>query len=100
MFLNQWKYADEDAAIIRNDNPYKLSLTTTQFVRELDYGTNKDSYWFYEQMIIQLEDCLDFLKVEFIYFHFLFYNGKFGVSQSYVYLEFCNVRISCDIGPI
>ena len=32
------------------------------FVREFEYGTNRDGYLSYENLIIQLEDCIDVTK--------------------------------------
>ena len=40
----------------------KDDLTTTPFVRELEYGSNYDGYWTYDHMILQFEDIIDVLQ--------------------------------------
>jgi hypothetical protein len=66
------RYADEDAAIELNGTSSKADLKTSPFTRKLTYGANKDGYWSYEHMVVQLEDCLDVLQVLFPTFDFLF----------------------------
>ena len=66
------KYSDEKAATVLFGKPEKQKLTTTPFVRELEYGQNKEGYWSYEHMVIQLEDCVDVLKHLYPDFDFLF----------------------------
>jgi hypothetical protein len=36
---------------------------TNPFVRYFHFGANKQGYWSYEHLIVQLEDCVDVLKV-------------------------------------
>ena len=31
-------------------------------IRKLEYGNSKDGYWSYEDIVLQLEDCVDVLK--------------------------------------
>ena len=66
------KYSDEEAAYTIYGNAIKRKLTSTPFVEELEYGQNKDGYWTYDRMILQLEDCIDVLKVLFPDFDFIF----------------------------
>ena len=66
------KYDDENAAIIKNGSANKPPLTISPFARELEYGNNHEGYWMYENMILQLEDCVDVLKVTHPEFEFLF----------------------------
>jgi hypothetical protein len=41
----------------------KSPLTDNPFMREFEYGAKGEGYWSYEHMVIQLEDCIDCLKV-------------------------------------
>ena len=53
------KYSDEEAAKAVNGNPNKLALTKSPFVIEFEYGQDNQGYWDYNQMVTQLEDCVD-----------------------------------------
>ena len=66
------KYDDEKAAIMKNGTAFKAPLVTTPFVRELEYGNSHNGYWVYENMVLQLEDCVDVLKITNPEFDFLF----------------------------
>ena len=44
----------------------------TSFVREFKYGANSEGYWSYQHMVLQLEDCVDVLKLLYPQFDFLF----------------------------
>ena len=66
------KYSDEDAATILFGTAKKTKLTTSPFVRELEYGANKEGYWTYDNMLVQFEDCVDVLKVMYPQFDFVF----------------------------
>ena len=70
MRLNK-KYSDEEAACAIYGDATKKELTSSPFVQELEYGQNKEGYWTYDRMIIQLEDCVDVLKVLFPDFDFI-----------------------------
>ena len=73
------KYSDEDAATIVHGSPYKPPLKESPFVRELQYGQNKDGYWNYEQMMTQLEDCVDALQTMYPEFdHVFLFNHSNG----------------------
>ena len=65
------KYSDEEAACSIYGNTTKKELTSSPFVQELEYGQNKEGYWTYDRMILQLEDCVDVLKVLFPDFDFI-----------------------------
>ena len=53
-------------------NSFKKELTDSPFVRKLEYGANKEGYWCYEHMVVQLEDCIDVLRVLYPDFDFIF----------------------------
>jgi hypothetical protein len=44
----------EKRDLLEGENPF--------FV-EFEYGANKEGYWTYDRMLLQLEDCIDILKV-------------------------------------
>ena len=53
-----------------DENANKTDIDKSPFSRKIEYGSKKDGYWSYEDMVIQLEDCVDVLKA---------FNGeKFG----------------------
>ena len=66
------KYIDETAARAIYGRPEKPNLLDSPFVRHLEYGQNNEGYWMYDHMIVQLEDCVDVLKVLYPDFDFLF----------------------------
>jgi hypothetical protein len=39
---------------------------------EFEYGANAEGYWVYEHMVLQVEDCVDCLKVLYPEHDFLF----------------------------
>jgi hypothetical protein len=57
------KYHDHVAAVEVNKNSGKRKLTESPFVRYMDVGENREGYWDYNRMVIQLEDVVDCLKV-------------------------------------
>ena len=57
------EYIDKDAAKSNRGNTKKTALTSSPFVLEFEYGANAEGYWVYEHMVLQLEDCVDCLKV-------------------------------------
>jgi hypothetical protein len=65
-------YLDKDAAIAKNGTTTKPLLTSSPFIRYLEYGSNNDGYWSYECMVLQLEDCVDCLKELHPNFDFIF----------------------------
>lgn len=59
------KYKDQDAAkeVLGVEDGKKGKLTKDlRFVWEFDYGKNKEGYWNYSYMVIQLEDCVDVVR--------------------------------------
>jgi hypothetical protein len=60
---NNKDYCDEKAAIKLRGTSKKQALTKTPFIREFEYGQNSDGYWSYEHMVLQMEDCIDVMKV-------------------------------------
>jgi hypothetical protein len=56
-------YFDKDAATDVHGTTKKKNLQESPFVRMFEYGANKDGYWTGNHMIVQLEDCIDCLKV-------------------------------------
>ncbi len=40
---------------------------------EFDYRASNEGYWNYDQMVLQLEDCMDVLKWLYQHYEFLFY---------------------------
>ena len=50
----------------------KAPLKESPFVRYLGYGAEKDGYWNYEHMVVQLEDCIDCVKHLYPQFDFVF----------------------------
>ena len=81
------QYIDVDAALKKYGMSSKKN-ETSPFVRELEYGNSNDGYWKYEDMIEQLEDCVDVLKCMFpnlILFFFLTILMVTTVSNPTVY---------------
>ena len=58
-------YSDCDAAKELNGTSEKAALECSPFVIFFDLGKAKSGYWRYEHMVIQLEDCVDCLRVKF-----------------------------------
>ena len=56
-------YLDVEAAMHVHGKKEKDELTTSPFVRWLDYGANFEGYWNYHHMIVQFEDIIDVLRV-------------------------------------
>ena len=55
-------YSDAIAAEKETGASLKKDLINSPFVKEFEYSSNNDGYWTYDQMILQLEDCIDVLK--------------------------------------
>ena len=58
-------YSDEEAAVQVHGNKKKKDLRESPFIKKFHYGANKEGYWNYEDMVIQMEDCIDCLKYLF-----------------------------------
>ncbi len=58
-------YQDTDAAkVVFGGNclfKKKFTIDDNPFVRSFEYGANKDGYWTYDHLIVQLEDVMDIL---------------------------------------
>jgi len=65
-------YLDEKAAKAKRVTREKRTYFQNPFVAEFEYGANYEGYWCYEHMVLQLEDCVDCLKVISSPFEFLF----------------------------
>ena len=50
----------------------KHPLKDGPFLRYLDYGSGKDGYWTYRHMVLQIEDCKDYLAVLYPQFEYGF----------------------------
>ena len=59
------QYSDVHAAKLKHGNSKKNDLQSSPFVRKFQYGANAEGYWSYEDMILQLEDCIDVLHALF-----------------------------------
>ena len=57
------KYKDSGALIRLRGNDDKGPLKSSPFIRSLEYGANLDGYWGYDNMVEQLEDCIDVIKI-------------------------------------
>ena len=55
-------YCDEKAATAKHGKIEKEDLKISPFKRYIQYGNMHEGYWSYEDMIIQVEDCVDCLK--------------------------------------
>jgi hypothetical protein len=68
------KYVDEDAAVTVNNTPEKPDLRHLLSMWSLlEYGVSKEGYWTYDRMSLQLEDCIDVLKVIYPQYSYVFY---------------------------
>ena len=65
-------YKDIVAANYLKGTSAKAPLTSTPFVRYLNYGQGKEGYWTYNHMVIQIEDCTDCLKYLYPDFDYAF----------------------------
>jgi hypothetical protein len=67
-------YKDERAAIEKWGSAFKMPLTLPEnpFVLKFNYSSQKEGYWCYEFMVLELEDCIDCLTVLHPEFDYLF----------------------------
>ena len=59
-------YSDMAAAVslgIKNGEKQELTLLDNPFLKLFEYEANFERYWTYKKMVIQLEDCVDIMKV-------------------------------------
>jgi hypothetical protein len=66
------KYTDEFAASDIYNAVEKKDLKESPFVKFFELGANNEGYWGYNHMVLQLEDCVDCLKVVCPDFDFVF----------------------------
>ena len=67
------KYVSTEAAVNLNGHTAKTPITNAQpFTRFFEYGADKEGYWNYEYMALQLEDIVDCLVVMFPAHDFVF----------------------------
>ena len=71
-FRKNKEYIDKGAAKLRLGSPLEKSLLKFPFFHEFEYGANKEGYWNYELMVLQLEDCVDVVKTLYPQYDFLF----------------------------
>jgi hypothetical protein len=57
------KYTNETAAIAKRGSADKKNLLSSPFILEFECGVNFEGYWSCEHMVLQLEDCVDCMKV-------------------------------------
>ena len=65
-------YKDGESAKEKRGTAIKSPLTCSIFIREFEYESKGEGYWSYEHMVIQLEDCIDCLKVLYPQYDFAF----------------------------
>jgi hypothetical protein len=66
------KYTDEAAARDVLNCTEKQELKESPFVKYFELGANNEGYWGYNHMVLQLEDCVDCLKVVYPHLDFVF----------------------------
>jgi len=76
-FQKGQKYMDETAAISKKGHAIKGEHTISPLMKEFEYGSTGERYWCYEHMVLQLEYCIDVLKVIYPQFDFLFLFNNF-----------------------
>jgi hypothetical protein len=54
---------DEAAAEAKTGTVGKKELKNSPFVVKFEYGANNEGYWPFDHMVLQLEVCIDCLKV-------------------------------------
>jgi len=64
---------DAEAAISWLVTAYKKDLPKSPFIKEFEYGTNNEGYWYYEHMLLHFEDVVDCLTVFFPQYDYLFF---------------------------
>ncbi len=85
---NGEKYADKEAATEMHGDPDKKPLTLDRlpFLVFFEYEENQEEgYWAYNNMVLQFEDAVNFLKVMHPEFDFVFF-------QSLI-LSFCLITV-------
>ena len=65
-------YKDEEAAAKYLGGSLKRDLNGSPFIIEFEYGAGNEGYWNYEQMVLQLENCVDVVKALYPQYDYLF----------------------------
>ena len=65
-------YKDAEAAKKYKGGTLKGKLHTSPFIVEFEYGASNEGYWNYERMVLQLEDCIDVVKILWPQYDYLF----------------------------
>ena len=76
-FISDKSYMEKDAAkILQNGIAQKKYLSREEniFVVLFEYVSydNKQGYWIYGRLVLQMKDCLDCLNFLYPYFYFVF----------------------------
>ena len=92
------QYSDAEAAIEKKGTTFKAALQKSPFVCELEYGINNKGYWTYENMVLQLEDCINVLKITHPEFDFVYLfdhsNGHNRMRPNGLNINKINVRFA------
>ena len=72
MYRRKSHYQDKEAAVKVNKLSTKPALSESPFIVRFNYGANEDGYWTYDHMFLQLEDCVDVIKVLYPDFDIMF----------------------------
>ena len=65
-------YFDIEAAKRQRGKAEKEPLKESPFIIEFEYGANNEGYWTYDNMVLQLDDCVDCLNYLYPNYEFLF----------------------------
>jgi hypothetical protein len=57
------KYNDTKAAISKRGTDMKKQITSSPFIVEFAYGVNLEGYWLYDHMVLQMDDCINIVKL-------------------------------------
>jgi hypothetical protein len=81
-------YVDEAAAIAKRGSKVKKPLTCSPLAVKFEYGANNEGYWSYDHMELQLEDCVDCIKVIATQFDVMFlFDHSCGNDKQRKHLE-------------
>ncbi len=65
-------YEDAESVYAKCRSANKIPLTESPFIKEFKFGSKGEGYCSYKHMVIQLEDCIDYLKVLYPQYEFVF----------------------------
>jgi hypothetical protein len=66
------KYSDQEAAKEIRGKIFKDPLDNSPFVLQFEYGANNQGYWKYDHVVLQMEDCIDFVNNLWPQFEYVF----------------------------